>query len=149
MLKEENIFLDKQLKTKEEVLSFIADKAFEKGITDNKNGLLEDLWKREEEYSTGIQDGFAIPHAKSTHVKEAAILYIKTMDEIEWETLDDSDVKYIFNLLAPAENETNIHLQMLSKIATCLMDEDFIEVVKNSNDSSQLVKYIIKRIGEE
>ena len=149
MLKEENIFLDRDLNSKDEVLNFIADKAFEKGITENRDGLLEDLWKREREYSTGIQDGFAIPHSKSKHVKEASIFYIKTNEEIEWQTLDDSDVRYIFNLLAPAENESNIHLQMLSKIATCLMDEDFIEEVKNSNDESRLVKYIIKKTEEE
>lgn len=149
MLREENIFLNQDLTSKEEVLDFIVNKAFEKGITDNKEGLLRDLWSRESEYSTGIQDGFAIPHAKSSHVKKASIFYIKTIKSIEWETLDDSDVRYIFNLLAPAENESNIHLQMLSRIATCLMDEDFIEEVKNSNDESQLVEYIIKKTQGE
>lgn len=149
MLKKEDIFLNQELISKEEVLNFIVDKAFEKGITDNKEGLLRDLWSREKEYSTGIQDGFAIPHSKSSHVKEASIFYIKTINSIEWGTLDGSDVKYIFNLLAPAENESNIHLQMLSKIATCLMDEDFIEEVKNSNDESQLVEYILKKTKEE
>lgn len=149
MLREENIFLNQELTSKEEVLNFIVDKAFEKGITDNKEGLLRDLWSREKEYSTGIQDGFAIPHSKSSHVKEASIFYIKTINSIEWETLDGSDVRYIFNLLAPSENESNIHLQMLSKIATCLMDEDFIEEVKNSNDESQLVEYILQKTQEE
>ena len=53
MLKEENIFLDRDLNSKDEVLNFIADKAFEKGITENRDGLLEDLWKRERETCKG------------------------------------------------------------------------------------------------
>lgn len=149
MLRKQNIFLNENLNTKEDVLNFIVDKAYELGITENKEGLLEDLWKREREYSTGIQSGFAIPHSKSKYVKEPSILYIKANREIEWETLDDSDVRYIFNLLAPEENSSNIHLQMLSKIATCLMEEDFIREVKNANDESLLVEYILNKIEEE
>lgn len=148
VLQEKNIFLNKALKTKEEVLEFIAENANSLGITDNKEGLLKDLWKREGEYSTGIQDGFAIPHAKSIYVKEPSILFVKTNEEIEWETLDDSNVRYIFSLLAPYENEGNIHLLTLSKLATCLMEEDFIEEVKRARDESHLVKYIQNKMEE-
>lgn len=149
MLNKSNIALNKDLKNKNEVLTFISEKALELGITDNKDELLKDLWKREEEYSTGIQDGFAIPHAKSKYVKKASILYIKTNDDIEWETLDGSNVRYIFNLLAPDENEGKAHLKMLSKVATCLMDDEFTEEVKKANDESQLVEYILEKMKEE
>ena len=75
MIKENYIFFDIDAKNKEEALDFISSKAFEYGITDDKEGLLGDFLKREEEYSTGLQDEFAIPHAKSTHAKEVAIFY--------------------------------------------------------------------------
>lgn len=149
MLNREKIFLDKNLSSKDEVLSFISEQALKLNLTDDKEGLLADLWKRENEYSTGIQCGFAIPHTKSKHVKEPSILFIKTNEEIEWETLDDSKVRYVFNLLAPEESQGNIHLQMLSKLATCLMEDDFIEEVKNASDENYLVKYILNKMEEE
>ena len=61
MIKENYIFFDIDAKNKEEALDFVSSKAFEYGITDDKDGLLGDFLKREEEYSTGLQDEFAIP----------------------------------------------------------------------------------------
>ncbi len=149
ILQEKNIFIDKNLKSKEEVLNFIADSAYILGVTTNKEALLEDLLKRENEFPTGIRDGFAIPHTKSANVKEASILYIRTTHELEWKTLDDSKVRYIFSLLAPQENKVNIHLKTLSKLATCLMEDDFISEVKNASDANHLVKYITNKMKEE
>ncbi|EQF23713.1 PTS system, fructose subfamily, IIA component domain protein [Clostridioides difficile CD160] len=149
VIQEKNIFIDKDLKSKEEVLNFIAKSAYSLGITSNKDALLEDLLKRENEFPTGIRDGFAIPHTKSANVKEASILYIKTNQELEWKTLDDSKVRYVFSLLAPQENEGNIHLKTLSKLATCLMEDDFTSEVKNSSDVNHLVKYITNKMKEE
>lgn len=149
VLEENNLFLDENLSTKEEVLEFISKKAEKLGITKNSEGLLKDLWKREGEFSTGLQDGFAIPHAKSEYVEYPSIIYIKSKNGIEWETFDDSKVKYIFNLLVPKENKDNIHLKMLSKLATCLMEEEFKNEVSNSVDKGKLVEYINKKMMEE
>lgn len=149
ILEEKNIFLNEELTSKDKVLEFIAEEAQKLGVTDNKDCLLKDLWKREEEYSTGIQDGFAIPHAKSHYVKTPTILYIKTKEEVEWETLDGSNVRYIFNLLVPEKNEDNVHLKMLSKLATCLMEDDFKKEVIEAVDKSKLIKYISEKMREE
>lgn len=148
MLEQENIFLNEDLNSKKEILEFIANKALELGISYDKDGLLKDLWKREGEYSTGIQDGFAIPHSKSKYIKKPSILYIKTNNAVEWETLDDSDVRYVFSLLAPEENKDNVHLQMLSKLATCLLEDDFKDEVKNEDNKENLLKYILRKMEE-
>ena len=148
MLEQENIYLNEDLHNKEEILEFIAEKAYHLGITDDKEALLKDLWKREGEYSTGIQDGFAIPHSKSKYVKKPSILYIKSNNAVEWETLDESDVRYVFTLLAPEENKDNIHLQMLSKLATCLLEDDFKDKIKSTSDKSELKDYILKNITD-
>ncbi|MDE6181679.1 MAG: fructose PTS transporter subunit IIA, partial [Eubacteriales bacterium] len=128
MLKEENIFLNVNATKKEEVLEFIANKAFKLNICKDEQGLLQDLKKREEEFSTGLQDGFAIPHAKSKYVTAPTILFLKTEKGIDWGTMDDKKVNYLFALLVPSENENNIHLQMISKLTTCLLEDDFKEV---------------------
>ena len=77
MLNEKNIFFNLDTTNKQEVLEFISNKAVELNISDNKEGLLGDLNKREGEFSTGLQDGFAIPHAKSEYVKTPTILFLK------------------------------------------------------------------------
>ena len=146
MLKENYIYLDVNAKTKEQMLKFIADKAIENDICDSSEGLLEDLKKRETEFPTGLQDGFAIPHARSSHVKTAAILYLRCNEALEWGTMDDKKVNYLFSLLVPEENEGNLHLQMISKLATCLLEDDFKETLKSVTDKKELKDYILKNM---
>lgn len=149
MIKENYIFFDIDAKNKEEALDFVSSKAFEYGITDDKDGLLGDFLKREEEYSTGLQDEFAIPHAKSAHAKEVAIFFVKCKNELDWETLDDSKVKYLFALIVPMENAGNEHLLMISKLATSLLEDEFKEKVKSSTDKAELKEYILKIMKED
>ena len=99
------IFLDENYKSKQDVLEFIAKKAKEYGICKDENGLLADLLKREQEFSTGLQDGFAIPHARSSYVEKVSVFFIRNVSKLDWETLDDSEVHNLFALLVPEKNE--------------------------------------------
>ena len=92
------------------------------------------------------QDGFAIPHARSNHVKKAAILYLRTDEAIEWGTMDDKKVNYLFSLLVPEQNEGNLHLQMISKLATCLLEDEFKNTVKSATNKLELKDYILKNM---
>lgn len=148
MIEDNYIFLNEDYKSKQELLSFIAAKAEELNICDTKEGLLEDLLAREAEFSTGLQDGFAIPHARSSHVKRVSVFFIRNKSVLDWETLDDSEVHYLFALLVPKENEGNIHLQMISKLATCLLEDDFKDKIKSTSDKSELKDYILKNITD-
>lgn len=148
LIEDNYIFLNEDYKSKQELLSFIAAKAEELNICDTKEGLLEDLLAREAEFSTGLHDGFAIPHARSSHVKKVSVFFIRNKSVLDWETLDDSEVHYLFALLVPKENEGNIHLQMISKLATCLLEEDFKDKIKSTSDKSELKDYILKNITD-
>lgn len=148
LIEDNYIFLNEDYKSKQELLSFIAAKAEELNICDTKEELLEDLLAREAEFSTGLQDGFAIPHARSSHVKKVSVFFIRNKSVLDWETLDDSEVHYLFALLVPKENEGNIHLQMISKLATCLLEEDFKDKIKSTSDKSELKDYILKNITD-
>lgn len=148
LIEDNYIFLNEDYKSKQELLSFIAAKAEELNICDTKEGLLEDLLAREAEFSTGLQDGFAIPHARSSHVKKVSVFFIRNKSVLDWETLDDSEVHYLFTLLVPKENEGNIHLQMISKLATCLLEDDFKDKIKSTSDKSELKDYILKNITD-
>lgn len=148
LIEDNYIFLNEDYKSKQELLSFIAANAEELNICDTKEGLLKDLLAREAEFSTGLQDGFAIPHARSSHVKKVSVFFIRNKSVLDWETLDDSDVHYLFALLVPKENEGNIHLQMISKLATSLLEDDFKDKVKSTSDKSELKDYILKNITD-
>lgn len=150
MFKEKYVFFDTNVTTKNEALEFISDRALDLGLTDNKDGLLKDFLKREEEFSTGLQDGFAIPHAKSDYAKKVAIIYVGCKNTIdEWETLDDSSVTNLFALIVPKENAGNEHLMMISKLAASLLDDEFKTFVKSANDKSKLTEYILKIMKED
>lgn len=149
ILAEENIFLNVDVYEKDDLLEFIADQAVSLNIAYDANGLLSDLKKREQEFSTGLQDGFAIPHAKSRFVEIPSIFYLKTKGDIEWETMDGRKVNCAFSLLVPMENEGDTHLHMLSQLATCLLDDDFKEYVKSTNNKKELVTYIYKKMEEQ
>lgn len=142
------IFLDENYKSKQDVLEFIAKKAKEYGICKDENGLLTDLLKREQEFSTGLQDGFAIPHARSSYVEKVSVFFIRNISKLDWETLDDSEVHNLFALLVPEKNEGNIHLQMISQLATCLLEDDFKSTVQSSTDKNELKEYILSKITQ-
>lgn len=149
MIKEENIFLNIDLSSKDKVLEFISKKAYELNISSDFDKLLYDLKEREKEFSTGIQDGFAIPHAKSETVVFPNIFFIKTINSIKWETLDDSDVNCIFAILVPKENENNIHLQMIAKLSVCLLEDEFKNKIRLLDNINELKEYILKIMEEE
>lgn len=148
MLKEDYIYLDIDASSKDDVLRFISSKADKLKITDNKDKLYQDFLAREEEFPTGLQDGFAIPHARSENVKEIAIMYITTKNSIEWGTLDEEPVKNMFVLLVPSHYEGQVHLQMISKLATCLLEDDFKNKIKSSTNKAELRKYILKEMED-
>ncbi|WP_137663159.1 PTS sugar transporter subunit IIA [Enterococcus hulanensis] len=148
--KESNILLDVAVASKEELFEVIADYAYESGYVANAAETCKAFNEREAEYSTGLQDGFAIPHAKADTVLAPTVLFIRLAHEVEWETFDDSAVKNIFALMVPKEDEGTVHLEMLSRLATALLEDEFIQQIQESEDKTQLVELIKKvMIGEK
>lgn len=140
--KEQNILLDVVADSKEELFEVIAQYAYEAGYVASAAEACQAFNEREAEYSTGLQDGFAIPHAKTDTVLVPTVLFIRLKQTIEWETFDDSSVKNIFALLVPKKDEGTLHLEMLSRLATALLEADFIQQIQQSEDKSQLVDRI-------
>ena len=122
MIKENYIFLKEGLNSKEEVIRFIGEQAVALGISTEQAGLIADIEKREEEFSTDLGVGLAIPHAKSEYVLTPTIFFIRLSEEIFWSA--DSKVKGAIAFLVPKENADNIHLQMLSKVSRQLIYEE-------------------------
>ncbi len=84
---------------------------------------------REEQYSTGLVDGFAIPHAKLTQISETKYYFVSLSKQVEWNTLDGTAVKYLVVLLIPNNGES--HIKILSAISRLMMKDEFKEAIKN------------------
>ena len=149
MLNEQTIFLDVDEADKNNILKFICRKAKALAVVNDEDALYQDFLDREEEFSTGLQDGFAIPHARTKNVKKATVMFLRNKRDIDWVTMDDQPVKYIFALLVPEESAGNLHLKMISSLATALLEDDFKERVKSSKDKTELMNYILKNMEEE
>lgn len=139
---EKKIFLNQIMCDKNDVLRFIAKKAFAFGVVKEEKTAYEDLLSREKEMATGLQNGFAIPHCRTANVVEVSVFYIQLDNQIYWETFDKSDVKYIFCIMAPEKGSDEVHLQILSDLATKMIDETFCETLVGLSDEKQVVKYI-------
>lgn len=140
---EQNILLNCQATNKLELLTLISKHAKEMDIVDSQEALLNDFLHREYEGTTGLQDGFAIPHAKSDSVKEATVIYARNAIELkDWETFDDQPVMQVFALLVPKEEQGTKHIEMLSKLAMALMEDEFKEQVTKLTDKTQLANVI-------
>lgn len=121
-MKINKVMLHQNLQSQKEVFRFVANVLFEEGIIDDKEAYTSALENREAQGTTGLIDGFAIPHGKSHMVKEPAVIYVRNTSGIEWNSLDGSKITDIFALAIP-ENEGE-HLESLIAISTQLMDQD-------------------------
>lgn len=140
------ISLDLVAKEKVEVITSLAASALRADKISSLEGFIEDVLEREKNYSTGIGEGIAIPHAKSKYVKEAVILFGKLRENIDWDSIDGKPVEVVFLFGVPEENVNNLHLKLLSQLSRKLMDEDFIKLLKNSKTEDEILE-ALKDIG--
>lgn len=96
-------------------------------IVDSKEKVIQAVLKRETQGTTGMGDGVAIPHAKSPHIKEATVLFGRSNNDIEWESLDGTPVQIVFLILVPEEQKGDVHLKILQLLARRLVDEEFTQ----------------------
>ncbi|MGL4662552.1 MAG: PTS sugar transporter subunit IIA [Culicoidibacterales bacterium] len=126
-------YMDLDLKTSEkfETINHLANLIEERLV--DVNNYVDDVKKREAISTTGIGEGIAIPHAKSSWVKEPTVVVGKSASGIEWESLDENPAHLIF-LIAVPEGEGNEHLKILQSLAVNLMDDEFkAKIVEETN----------------
>ena len=147
-VKPESVFPTESLSTRDEALSFISNNAVKLGIADDADTLMAAFLKREGEGTTGMMDGFAIPHAKTDAVKRASVMVVKAPAGIgSWDTMDQQPVTVAIALLIPETQAGTAHLKILSKVAEALMDEEFRATVKRESDPAAIAATINARLG--
>lgn len=146
-VKPEQVFVGESFVSRDELLTFVSKKAVEQGIAQDADELMSAFIAREDMGTTGMTDNFAIPHAKSTTVTNAAVMAIKTSDIAGWETLDQKPVEVAIALLIPDTEAGTTHLKLLSKVAEALMDDEFRSAVKGTDDAATIAKLINDRLN--
>lgn len=146
-VKVENVFVAEDFTSRDEALSFVSNQAVKAGIASDADAVMNAFLAREAEGTTGMMEGFAIPHAKSDAITEAAVIVIKDESGVTgWDTMDGAPVNVAIALLIPGAQAGTTHLKILSKVAEALMDEDFRATVKGSTDAAEIAKTINARL---
>ena len=146
-VKPEQVFVGESFASRDELLTFVSKKAVEQGIAQDADELMSAFIAREDMGTTGMTDNFAIPHAKSTTVTNAAVMAVKTSDIAGWETLDQKPIEVAIALLIPDTEAGTTHLKLLSKVAEALMDDEFRSAVKGTDDAATIAKLINDRLN--
>lgn len=146
-VKVENVFVAENFASRDEALSFVSNQAVKAGVADDADAVMNAFLAREAEGTTGMMEGFAIPHAKSDAITEAAVIVVKDDSGVTgWDTMDGAPVNVAIALLIPGAQAGTTHLKILSKVAEALMDEGFRATVKGSTDAAEIAKTINARL---
>ena len=146
-VKVENVFVAEDFASRDEALSFVSNQAVKAGLANDADAVMNAFLAREAEGTTGMMEGFAIPHAKSDAITEAAVIVVKDEFGVTgWDTMDGAPVNVAIALLIPGAQAGTTHLKILSKVAEALMDEGFRATVKGSTDAAEIAKTINARL---
>lgn len=147
LLAAESVKLNGSATDKTDVLNQIVDLMAKSGKISDTDNYRKGVFAREEEGTTGIGLGIAIPHCKSDSVKEPGLAAYVIKEGVDFESLDGTPAKIIFLIAAP-NTADNIHLQVLSKLSVMLMDENFTNSLINANSVEEFLKIIDKAEDE-
>ncbi|HJF30474.1 MAG TPA: fructose-specific PTS transporter subunit EIIC [Sporosarcina psychrophila] len=147
LLTEATIILDVEATSKQDVLTELINQFERAGNLNDKGGFTKDILAREEQSTTGIGDGIAIPHAKSAAVKVPGIAFGRSLPGIDYASLDGQPA-HLFFMIAASEGANNDHLEALSRLATFLMDANFREKVLKATSKSEILQAVNDKEAE-
>ncbi len=140
LLSKDSIRLNASPKSKPEAIDMLIDLQVKGGKIADKEAYKAGILAREEKGSTAVGEGIAIPHAKSEAVKAPSLAAMTVPDGVDYEALDDEPSNLLFMIAAP--NDGDVHLEVLSRLMTILMDEDFRENLLKAKDADEFLKVI-------
>ncbi len=141
LLSKESIQLNVAPKSKMEAIDTLIDLLDKSGKLQDKAGYKKGILAREESSSTGIGEGIAIPHAKVSAVKTAGLASITVPKGVDYDSLDGEPATIFFMIAAP-EKGADLHIEVLQRLSTLLIDDDFRECLMNAKTVSEYLSII-------
>jgi fructose-specific phosphotransferase system IIA component len=135
------IKLELSSKNKKDVIKEMVGILDDNGKLLDSNKYMQAVINRESEFSTGIGMGIAIPHGKSSGVKEAALVFGRSVDGIDYESMDDEPA-HIFFLIAVPEESSNEHLKILSQISRKLMHKELRDSLMSASNAEEIINLL-------
>ncbi|MCM1288127.1 MAG: fructose-specific PTS transporter subunit EIIC [Clostridium sp.] len=140
LLSKDSILLGGTPKNKAEAIDTLVELQVKGGNIADKEAYRKGILAREEQGSTAVGEGIAIPHAKSEAVKGPSLAAMTVPEGVDYEALDDEPSNLLFMIAAP--NDGDVHLEVLSRLMTILMDEDFRAKLLGAKDKDEFIKII-------
>ena len=148
LLDKRSISLNGAPKSKEEALDQVVALMAKSGKINDEEAYRKQVYAREEESTTGIGEGIAIPHGKCDAVDRPGLAAMVVKDGVDFDDLDGEPVTLIFLIAAP-NTKDNVHLDVLSKLSVLMMDEAFSDSLRNARSVDEFLEIIDKADDEK
>lgn len=141
LMSEDLICVDLSEDSKSSVLQALVDTLVDRGEVENGEEVLSLLLEREELMTTGVQTGFAIPHAFSKNVRRSVVALGCVPAGVDWQSLDQKPVQYVFLMLGPPESQ-GVHLRLLARVSRLLTNKVFVHRLTNAKSPEEIYQAI-------
>ncbi|ELK47999.1 fructose-specific PTS transporter subunit EIIC [Halobacillus sp. ACCC02827] len=148
LLTKDTILLNMSAASKPEAIDELVGKLDTAGKLNDRAAFKQAIEAREEQSTTGIGDGIAIPHAKTAAVKNPAIAFGRSTEGLDYESLDGQPTNLFF-MIAASEGANNAHLETLSRLSSFLMDTNFREKLEAAETDEDVLAAINAKEAEE
>jgi|TARA_B100001094_G_scaffold288633_1_gene304993 PTS system nitrogen regulatory IIA component len=139
-LTEDSIIMDCDSRSQKNTLEVISNKMAELTST-NKDEIFQKLYEREKLGTTAFGNGIAIPHARVEGIQNAKIIILKLTEAIDFNSIDGNKVDIVMSLFVPNDNN-EMHIELLSSIASLLDNQVFREKIRTANTASDVMMII-------
>ncbi|MBN9655958.1 PTS sugar transporter subunit IIA [Halobacillus sp. GSS1] len=148
LLTKETIVLNMSASSKPEAIDELVGQLDHAGKLNDRDDFKQAIEAREQQSTTGIGDGIAIPHAKTSAVKDPAIAFGRSQDGLDYESLDGQPTNLFF-MIAASEGANNTHLETLSRLSSFLMDNKFRQQLEEAKTEADVIEAINAKEAEE
>ena len=148
LLMKDIMIMDLKADTKAGVIDEMVHNYYEKGIIDDEELYKKDILAREEENSTGMGDGIAIPHAHDKAVKKPAVMFARSTKGVDYDSLDGKPAHLFFMIAAP-EGGDNTHLQALAALSQVLLDPAVVSSLEDADTPDKVQAIFSKAVGKK
>lgn len=143
LLAKESIMLNGSPKSKDDAIRQMAELMAKSGKINDKQAYIDGLFKREEESTTAVGEGIAIPHYKGNAVNKPGLAAMVIPNGVDFDSADGEPV-YIIFAIAALDTKENVHLDVLSKLSVLMMDEGFIDNLRKAKSIDEFLSVIDK-----
>jgi len=144
------IYLKENCDTRQALIRKIGEDLKKANRIKNIEAFLKDILTREEDISTYMGDGIAIPHCKADNVLNSTVVLLRNEKKVIWNSDDEpTDLVFLLSIKNTNQNEDQSHLKVLSRLAQNLMNENFMDIIRHESDIDSIYQALKKIEGGE